>query len=279
LDWEQARANAFGVVTGLARISMRIRRSLRSRGLRDRRRSVNPGPSGRGVWCDFERPYTFSHGNETEKEVIMNWKPMAFSAAAGLVLFALPTNAQNAQTDRDPMILLFIHQADQNEIEMAKLAKDNSSSQKVKNFADQIIKDHKSADEQVQTYAKNHKIDLDALHRRLSEKDQDQIELDRRARAVGSATGEWAWTWEHAVRSESGHKTALDNLRKLKGAEFDREFTRAMVEDHQMAIDRLSSARSTTGDPELRNLIDKLLPTFKQHLGMAQKLRDLVSKA
>jgi putative membrane protein len=81
------------------------------------------------------------------------------------------------------------------------------------------------------------------------------------------------------VRSESGHKTALDNLRKLKGAEFDREFTRAMVEDHQMAIDRLSSARSTTGDPELRNLIDKLLPTFKQHLGMAQKLRDLVSKA
>ena len=165
----------------------------------------------------------------------MNWKPMAFSAAAGLVLFALPTHAQNAQTDRDPMILLFIHQADQNEIEMAKLAKDNSSSQKVKNFADQIIKDHKSADEQVQTYAKNHKIDLDALHRRLSEKDQDQIELDRRASA--------------------------------------------MVEDHQMAIDRLSSARSTTGDPELRNLIDKLLPTFKQHLGMAQKLRDLVSKA
>jgi hypothetical protein len=38
----------------------------------------------------------------------MNWKPMAFSAAAGLVLFALPTHAQ---TDRDPMILLFIHKS------------------------------------------------------------------------------------------------------------------------------------------------------------------------
>jgi putative membrane protein len=212
----------------------------------------------------------------------MNWKPMAFGAAAGLVLFALPTYSQtpaNPQTDRDPMILLFIHHADQNEIEMAKLAKENSSSQKVKSFADQILKDHKTVDDQVQTYAKNHKIDLDALHRRLSQTSQEQIELERRARTVGSATGEWAWTWEHALRSESGHKTALDKLRKLKGAEFDREFTRAMVEDHQTAVDRLSSARSATSDPEMRNLIDKLLPTFKQHLSMAQKLRDMVSKA
>src|SRR5260370_36407243 len=104
------------------------------------------------------------------------------------------------------MILLFVHQADQNEIEMAKLAKDNSSSQKVKSFADQIIKDHKSADDQIQKYAKNHKIDLDALHRRLSEKSQDQLELERRARAIGSATGEWAWTWENAVRSRAGIK-------------------------------------------------------------------------
>jgi putative membrane protein len=212
----------------------------------------------------------------------MNWKPIAFGAAAGLVLFALPTHSQtpaDPQTDRDSMILLFIHHTDQNEIEMAKLAKDNSSSQKVKSFADQLIKDHKTVDSQVQTYAKDHRIDLDALGRRVSQANQDQLELERRARTVGSATGEWAWTWEHAVRSESAHKTALDKLRKLKGAEFDREFTRAMVEDHQAAIDRLSSARSAASDPGMKNLIDKLLPTFKHHLDMAQKLRELISKA
>ncbi len=187
----------------------------------------------------------------------MNWKPKALVAAAGFALLALPAYSQ---TDRDPMILLHIHQANQDEIEMARLAKTNSSSQEVKNFAHQMIKDHKSAEAQVQTYAKNHKIDLDAVHRRLVETRDDRLELERRARTIGSATGEC-------------------NLRKLNGAEFDREFTRAMVEDHQAAIDQLLSARSDASDSEVRNLIDELLPTFRQHLSMAQKLSDAVSKA
>jgi putative membrane protein len=207
----------------------------------------------------------------------MNWKPKAFVAAAGFALLALPAYSQ---TDRDPMILLHIHQTNQNEIEMARLAKTNSSSQEVKDFAHQMIKDHKSADAQVQTYAKNHKIDLDAVHRRLVETRDDRLELERRARTVGSATGEWAFTWENTLRSnKSKHKAALGNLRKLNGAEFDREFTRAMVEDHQAAIDQLLSARSDASDSEVRNLIDELLPTFRQHLSMAQKLSDAVSKA
>jgi predicted outer membrane protein len=52
-----------------------------------------------------------------------------------------------------------------------------------------------------------------------------------------------------------------------------------MVEDHQAAIDQLLSARSDASDSEVRNLIDELLPTFRQHLSMAQKLSDAVSKA
>jgi putative membrane protein len=207
----------------------------------------------------------------------MNWKPKSFVAAAGFVLLALPAYSQ---TDRDPMILLHIHQANQDEIAMAKLAENNSGSQEVKNFAHQMIKDHKSAEAQVQTYAKNHKIDLDAVHRRLVETRDDRLELERRARTIGSATGEWAFTWENTLRSnKSKHDAALDNLRKLNGAEFDREFTRAMVEDHQAAIDQLLSARSDASDSEVRNLIDELLPTFRQHLSMAQKLSDAVSKA
>jgi putative membrane protein len=207
----------------------------------------------------------------------MNWKPKAFVAAAGFVLLGLPAYSQ---TDRDPMILLHIHQGDQDEIAMARLAKTNSSSQEVKNFAHQIIKDHKSADARVQAYAKDHKLDLEAIHRRLVETRADRLELERSARTIGSATGEWAWTWENTLRSnKSKHEAALDNLRKLNGAEFDREFTRAMVEDHQAAIDQLLSARSDASDSEVRNLIDELLPTFRQHLSMAQKLSDAVSKA
>src|SRR5205807_2115081 len=99
---------------------------------------------------------------------------------------------------------------------------------------------------QVQTYAKAHKIDLADLGRRLADMSQEQIRLDRRARAVGSATGEWAWTWEHAIRSDTADQTEIGKLRKLKGPDFDREFARAMVDDHQMMVDRLTDARTRT---------------------------------
>src|SRR5258708_7252963 len=149
----------------------------------------------------------------------MNWKPKALVAAAGFALLALPAYSQ---TDRDPMILLHIHQANQDEIEMARLAKTNSSSQEVKNFAHQMIKDHKSAEAQVQTYAKNHKIDLDAVHRRLVETRDDRLDLERRARTIGSATGQWPFSGKNTLRTnKSNHEATLGNLRSINAAESD----------------------------------------------------------
>src|SRR5258708_39585215 len=128
------------------------------------------------------------------------------------------------------MLLGYIHLADQTEIEMATFAKDNSSSQQVKNVADRLIKDHQSADEQVQTFAKTHKIDLspDAVHSR-KEARADAIEEERRSRAVGSATGEYAFMAEpggreEAARAMADHQATLEKLRTLKSADFDREF-------------------------------------------------------
>jgi putative membrane protein len=75
------------------------------------------------------------------------------------------------------------------------------------------------------------------------------------------------------------HQATLEKLRTLKGADFDREFVRAMVKDHQMVIERVTHARSRINDPELTGLVDKLLPTLKQHLSMAQKLQGSLSKS
>jgi putative membrane protein len=200
--------------------------------------------------------------------------------ATAFLLLALPAFAQSTGLDRyETMILWSMHEANQTEIAMARLAKDQSASKNVKEFADRIVNDHQVAESQVQAYARSHKIDLGELGRQLADMSQQQILLERRARSVGSGTGEWAWTWEHAVRSGSEDQTELGKLRKLKGVDFDREFARAMVQDHQMLIDQLTDARMRTADSDLRSLIDKLLPTFQQHLNMAQKLQTVVSKA
>src|SRR5216684_3610530 len=99
-------------------------------------------------------------------------------------------------------------------------------------------------------------------------------------RTTSTSTG---CTPKHRERALSArpleHRATLEKLRGLKGAEFDKEFVRVMIKDHQMAVDRLTSARTQVTDPEYVSLIDKLLPTIKQHVAMAQKLQDNLSKS
>jgi predicted outer membrane protein len=253
----------------------------------------------------------------------MNWKQNVFAAVA-LVMATLPAYAQTGSSsgtgssagsnlpsqsgstsqpgskdsmaekggDQRARLLGFLHHANQSEIGMAKLAKENGSSDQVKSFADTIIKDHQSADEQVQTFAKAHNVDLDAMHAKAPGSGAtpgatgSQM-AESTSRAVGSATGEHPPTamggtggaGDANAQAMAEHKATLEKLRGLKGPEFDREFARAMVKDHQMVIDRLTNARSQVSDPEYLGLIDKVLPTLKQHLTMAQKLQDSLSKS
>jgi putative membrane protein len=179
---------------------------------------------------------------------------------------------------REALLLGKIHHDNQAEIEMANLAKQNSSSDTVKKFADRIIADHSKADEQVIALAKSKNIDLPsgAQMARLHQMRQDE----HQSKAVGSATGEYAHSTtgvggagsEH-VGQMAEHQATVDKLRSLKGAEFDREFARAMVNGHQKTVDELTRARSQINDAEMVSLIDKLLPRFKQHLSTAQKLQ------
>ena len=169
---------------------------------------------------------------------------------------------------------------------MANLAKQNSSSAQVKDFADQIIKDCRNTEEKVATFASSHNIDLATVAQQLRamrQRAKDSAMDEREARGVGSGSGEYAWM---AEPSKSGvmellanHESEMEKLVNLKGAAFDREFAKAMVNDHQAVIDRLTTARTRVNDPEAVALVDKLLPTAKQHLTMAQKLQETVSKS
>jgi putative membrane protein len=134
------------------------------------------------------------------------------------------------------------------EIEMAKLAKQKASSAKVKTYADQLLRDHQNAADQVKTCAKGKNIDLSPTRSDMA-----------------------------GMKDE--HKAAMDKLKSLKGADFDREFVRQMIADHEKTIKEVTAARTRFKDPELTRLLDTLLPTLKQHLAMAKDLDKGGSKA
>jgi putative membrane protein len=182
------------------------------------------------------------------------------------------TSATQGQ-NRDALLLGYLHHVNEIEVQLANLAKDNASSADVKNFADHISKDHQAADEQVIALAKNRNVDLAAL-----QKQKD-------AMMTGSATAQASRMAEsgtgggtpHDAMAE--HKAEIEKLRTLKGPEFDREYTRVMVKEHQAVVDKLTTARSQISDQDTIKLVDQLLPKQKQHLAMAQKLQDSLSKS
>ena len=218
----------------------------------------------------------------------MNYK-RALQAGTALVLVALPALSETNSAVREERVLSFIHQTNLFEIQAAKLALANSSSDAVKVFAQQMITDHQAADAQVRTYASAHGIDIDTVRQQLDQVSADRLERQRRDRALGSATGEWAWTWENTLQKKNQDASEIAKLSNLRGAAFAREYVRAMIDGHQKAIDRLTNAeenlrpgRVNPGEPisaDLKALIDNLLPTIQHHLDMAQALQSKVAKA
>jgi predicted outer membrane protein len=71
----------------------------------------------------------------------------------------------------------------------------------------------------------------------------------------------------------------MDELRKLKGPDFDRQFLRDVVSDHGRVIRRLKTIRSrSTDNADLARFIDKVLPVFEQHESAAQRLEGSVAR-
>src|SRR5229473_4084009 len=77
---------------------------------------------------------------------------------------------------REAMLLGFIHQANQNEVALAKLAQQNSSSTQVKDFANRMITDHTQADDQVIAFANSKNVDLPSLTQMTAARAKHQAE-------------------------------------------------------------------------------------------------------
>ncbi len=149
------------------------------------------------------------------------------------------------------------------EVETAKLAKERSANPEVKQFAQMMIDDHTNAGKLLTQVATTYGIPA-------------QPQLDDK------------------------HKNLMDKLAKLRGADFDKEYMNAMVDDHEGAVkalrsrvdeDRSLTDRLTGKNPEDRASVkpepsdDKArmainewaantLPTVEHHLDRAKEIKD-----
>jgi putative membrane protein len=127
-------------------------------------------------------------------------------------------------------------QASLAEVELSKLALQQSQDEQVRAFAQRMVQDHQKASAELKPIAQKHGIQAPA-------------------------------------RLDAKHAQKLEDLKAKSGAEFDAEYSKIMMKDHEKAVGLFTKAgKSTQLHTDLRNFASKTLPTLESHHRMANKL-------
>lgn len=115
------------------------------------------------------------------------------------------------------------------EVELGKIASTKAANGEVKKFAEMMIQDHSKANEELKSLAAKKGIKLPA-------------------------------------EPDAQHKATMEDLRSKVGAEFDRAYVDAMIEDHKKDVALFESESQNGNVPEIKAFAAKALPVLRKHL-------------
>lgn len=148
--------------------------------------------------------------------------------------------SQVAKDDRN-----FIMEAAQGgmmEVQMGKLAQQNGQSDAVKQFGKRLEDDHSKANQELIGIAQKLGVTPPA-------------QLDKK------------------------HQGKVDKMSKVKAQDFDRQFAKAMVDDHQHDVKAFRKQADKGKNAELKQFASQTVPTLEEHLKMARDLEGSTGKS
>jgi putative membrane protein len=119
------------------------------------------------------------------------------------------------------------------EVEMGRLAAQRANDPDVKAFGERMVSDHSRANGELKSVAAKKGLQLPA---------------DMNAE----------------------QKSEIDKLSKLSGAEFDKQYMSAMVDDHEKDVKEFETQSKSGNDADIKSFATRTLPTLQEHLKMAQ---------
>jgi putative membrane protein len=142
-------------------------------------------------------------------------------------------------------IVAHLHHVNQMEITMGKDAKAKGTAA-VKRYGEMLIKDHTTADKELAAMAKKKGV--------------------AKIPAAAPATE----TEKAEMKKEHDD---MAGLKKLKGADFDREYLRMMVEGHEKELAKSDVFISTAQDMDLKTALEARKTTLQRHADAAKELQ------
>ncbi|HXG84977.1 MAG TPA: DUF4142 domain-containing protein [Pyrinomonadaceae bacterium] len=123
------------------------------------------------------------------------------------------------------------------EVELGKMAAGKSQNAEIKAFGQKMVEDHSKASEELKQLAAQKKVMLptDVL---------------------------------------PAHKQLMEKLSKLSGADFEKEYVKAMVAAHEKDVAAFENVSKTAADADVKAYAAKTLPTLKMHLEMIKAMAD-----
>ena len=163
------------------------------------------------------------------------------------ITFAATAAIAQQSGPNDAQIAHIVVTANQVDVDAGKLAKEKSKNKDVKAFGQQMITDHTGVNKQAT-----------ALVTKLKVKPQDN---------------------DTSKSLKQGGTENIADLKKLKGAEFDRAYIAHEVEYHQQVVDAIDKTLLPSAqNAELKSLITKVRPAIVAHLEHAKEIQSKLGK-
>jgi putative membrane protein len=161
---------------------------------------------------------------------------------------AKPADAKPAFTPTDPQIAAIVMAANQVDIDAAKMAKGKTKNKAVKQFAETMIRDHSAVNKEVKALAKKTKM-----------KPEDNT---------------------NSKNLTGAGKQSMTDLKKKKGADFDKAYVDNEIAYHQQVIDVINNTLIPAAqNADLKAMLTRVAPAIQAHLDHAKKLQGELAEA
>lgn len=121
------------------------------------------------------------------------------------------------------------------EVELGKLAQEKAQNERVRNFGKMMVTDHTKVTNELKALAARKNLTLPTT--------------------IGQ-----------------DHQKHIDDLAKLTGAEFDRQYVKLMVNNHKKGIKKFEEVVNDSKDADFRTFAAKTLPTLQKHYDAIQAI-------
>lgn len=162
------------------------------------------------------------------------YKQFISCAAAMVAMGGLSFVSAQKLSDQDQKFMQDAAKGGMMEVHMGQMGLEHGGSQGVKTLSQHLVNDHTAANKELTDLAKKKGVSLPG---------------------------------------DDAKMAASMPFASKNGADFDKEFARTAVEDHQKDIAEFEKEASSGTDPDIKNWASKTLPTLRAHLAEAQALQ------